>query len=163
MADELPRLQYGGAMVRPSQSGYSAIEPFNATVTDISGGFARVARDTLSGVYSVTAKYQLNELEYLWWGAFYHTTLLEGSLPFIAELALDTPNIREYVCQIVKTPGNPKNLGFYKEVTLTLQAEPIIDTAYNETLVLMLSILGDDFWAAINHLEHATNEGAPLV
>jgi len=163
MADELPRLQYGGVMMRPSQSGYSAIEPFNATVTDISGGFARVARDTLSGVYAITAKYQLNELEYLWWGAFYHTTLLEGSLPFIAELALDTPNIQEYVCQIVKTPSSSKNLGFYKEITLTLQAEPIIDTAYNEAVSIALGTLGDDFWSAISCLEHATNEGAPLV
>lgn len=155
----LPRLMYGNQMVRPVQDDYSAPQPYGANVTDIAGGFARVAADTVGNVYQVTATYRFNELEYLWWGGFYHTTLLEGAMPFVAELALDTPVIQEYTCQIVARPSNPRNLGFYTEVTLTLQAEPIIDHEYNAAMVTWLSAFGDDSEAAFLTLERMTNEG----
>lgn len=155
------RLEYGGQMIRPVQDGYSAPQPFGAEVTDIPGGFARVASDTLGNVYQVTATYRFDAMQYLWWGAFYHTTLLEGTLPFIAELALDTPVIQEYTCQIVAAPSNPRNLGFYTEVTLTLQAEPIIDHEYNQAIVDSFGGMGEETPQVLNLLDLLANEWMP--
>lgn len=142
---DLPKLMFGGEMVRPVQDGYAATDPFSGVVTDIKGGFSRVARDAMGGVYDVTATYKFDDVQYLWWGAFYHTVLKDGAMPFLAELALDTPVIQSYVCQIVARPGNPDNRGFYKEVTLKLQAEPVIDEAYNAALADLLSLYGYDY------------------
>lgn len=162
MSETLPRLIYAGKPVRPVQAGYTTRDPYGAVVTNIPGGLSRVATDHLAGVYEVSATYQLSSVEYLWWGAFYHTTLKEGSMPFIAELALDTPIIQEYVCQIVAQPSKPRNLGFYTEVTLTLEAEPIIDDAYNDAVVDIIGGgYGDETVAMLNLLDLYANTWCP--
>ena len=158
---DLPQLKFGGEMVRPVQDGYSAADPFSGVVTDIKGGFSRVGRDAMGGVFNVTATYRFDALQYLWWGAFYHTTLLDGALPFEAELALDTPVIQTYVCQIVARPSNPVNLGFYKEVTLQLQAEPVIDEAYNAAVSALLSGYGYDYAEYLDLYDQLANVWMP--
>lgn len=162
MSEILPRLIYAGKPVRPVQAGYTTRDPYGAVVTNIPGGLSRVATDHLSGVYEVSATYQLSAVEYLWWGAFYHTTLKEGSMPFIAELALDTPIIQEYVCQIVSQPSKPRNLGFYTEVTLTLEAEPIIDDGYNQAVVdIVGGGYGEETIEMLNLLDLYANTWCP--
>lgn len=162
MTEDLPRLVYGGQMLRPDQAGYTTRDPYGAVVTDIPGGFSRVATDHLAGVYEVSTTYKLDATQYLWWGAFYHTTLKEGSLPFVAELALDTPIIQEYVCQIVAKPSKPVNIGFYSEVTLTLEAEPIIDDEYNDVIVDIIGGgLGENTGAVLSALDLYANEWCP--
>lgn len=162
MNEDLPRLEYGGVMVRPLQAGYATQDPYGAVVTDIPGGFSRVATDYLSGVYNVTATYQFEQQEYLWWGAFYHTALKEGSIPFIAELALDSPYVSEYVCQIVAQPTKPRNAGFYMEVSLVLQAEPIIDDDYNNAIIDIIGGgYGDMTMEMMNLLDLYANTWCP--
>ena len=162
MSEELPLLQFGGVPMRPSQSGYSTRDPYGAVVTNIPGGMSVIGTDHLSGVYEVTATYQLDAMQYLYWGAFYHTTLKEGSMPFRAELSLDTPLIQEYVCQIVGQPSKPRFLGSgYTEVTLQLEAEPIIDYAYNGAVADVIGGLGYDTVEVLNLLDLYANEWCP--
>lgn len=162
MSEELPLLQFGGVPMRPAQTGYTTRDPYGAVVTNIPGGFSAIATDHLSGIYEVTATYQLDALQYLYWGAFYHTVLKEGSMPFRAELSLDTPLIQEYVCQIVGQPSKPRFLGSgYTEVTLQLEAEPIIDDGYNQAVSDIVGGLGYDTVAVLNLLDIYSNEWCP--
>ena len=161
MTDDLPRFEFGGAMMRPAKSSYQVSDPYSATVTNIPGGLSSITTDHLSGVYQISATYQMTRAEAYFWGAFYQSTLMEGSIPFVAELILDNPFPMEYVCQIVAKPSKPKDTGYYREVTLSLEAVADYDDDFNFALVDWMAVYGECSGEMANMFDIFANEWCP--
>lgn len=141
MYDDLPKLMYGGAMVRPVRDSYSLRQPYGVTKSDVSGTLSRLVRTSFNGPSVVPCTIHLrDEVMMQWWDVFYEYDLAQGSKPFIAELLVNGL-IKEHVCQIVEPPSI-SSPGWKADVSLTLEVVPVRDRCMDISLSLLLPCYG---------------------
>lgn len=140
--EDLPRLQYGGEMVRPERDNYSYNPPYGITKSDIPGTLSRLGRSSFGGPSDVSCTIQLSTPAMLqWWDDFYNYSIAEGSKRFVMEL-LVSGFIQEHVVQIVNRP-TANTVGWKGSVDLVLQAVPIIDRCAMASRLLITQCQGD--------------------
>lgn len=149
----LPRLEYGGELLLPAVKGYTFPQPFGVRVTTLPGGPSIAKADHLGGPTTVQVTYQLNtQTKIEFFQDFYHTSLLEGSLPFECLLALEGPIAIEHTAKIVQAPQYPIMTGFYAEVVCLLEATPSIDPVLSAARVAFYALYGDQAPIVLNQL-----------
>lgn len=141
MYDDLPKLMYGGAMVRPVRDSYSLRQPYGVTKSDVSGTLSRLVRTSFNGPSVVPCTIHLRDEGMMqWWDVFYEYDLAQGSKPFIAELLVNGL-IKEHVCQIGEPPSI-SSPGWKADVSLTLEVVPVRDRCMDASLSLLLPCYG---------------------
>lgn len=141
MYDDLPKLMYGGVMVRPVRDSYSLRQAYGVTKSDVSGTLSRLVRTSFNGPSVVPCTIHLRDEGMMqWWDVFYEYALAQGSKPFIAELLVNGL-IKDHVCQIVEQPSI-STPGWKADVSLTLEVVQVRDRCMDMSLSLLLSCYG---------------------
>ncbi|RTA29640.1 hypothetical protein e2701_00053 [Klebsiella phage e270.1] len=149
--DDLPRLEYGGEMVRPARDNYNYNPPWGATKSDIAGTLSRLGRSAFGGPADVSCTVQLHSPAMLqWWDDFYNLEIAEGTKRFVMELFVNG-FIQEHVVQIVSRPA-AVTVGWKGSIDLQLQAVPIIDRCAMASRLLITKCQGDHSSCYINDL-----------
>lgn len=143
MYDDLPKLMYGGVMVRPVRDSYSYQSAYGVTKSDTSGTLSRLVRTSFNGPSIVPCTIHLRDEGMMqWWDVFYEQSISQGSKPFIAELLVNGL-IKEHVCQIVDRPSI-SSPGWKADVSLNLEVVPVRDRCMDISLSLLLPCYGAD-------------------
>lgn len=146
------------------QEGYSVEDGEAVLRAKLSGGPGRQRLDMLGAASIVDVTLVLTSDEYRYWRAFFRSAIVEGSLPFLIDLVIDTADISEYQVQII--PGTTK-LGSVQGdahfVPMQLEVMmPVADAAYDIALVLLYELYGQDAGPVLDLLEYIVNEGWPV-
>ncbi|AGF89331.1 hypothetical protein SP069_00255 [Salmonella phage SP069] len=141
--DDLPRLEYGGEMVRPDRDNYSYVPPYGVTRSDIAGTLSRLGRSSFGGPATVSCTVQLATPAMLqWWDDFYNFAIAEGSKRFVMELLVNG-FIQEHVVQIVNRV-TANTVGWKGSIDLQLEAVPIIDRCAMASRLLITQCQGNN-------------------
>jgi hypothetical protein len=122
--------------------GYTARRGNAVIATELDGGRPRLRRDILNPSSRVTVSWVFNAEQYNYYQAFYHTTTIEGSLPFDIDLIIDRANKQEYEAsfvpessQLTSKQGDVFFVSAELYVTAAVRdatADAALVTAYNE-------------------------------
>lgn len=151
MTDDLPRLMFGGEMVRPERDSYNYNAPWGVNASNIDGTLSRLNRRSFGGPANVSCAVQLHSPAMLqWWDDFYNYTLAEGSKRFLMELFVNG-FIQEHVVQIVSRTSSDV-VGWKGIIQLQLEAIPIIDRCAMASRLLITQCQGDHSACYLNDL-----------
>lgn len=145
----------------PDNSGYASTEGVDVLVAKVDGGPARYRRDFIGATSTVNVTWRnVTKAGYAYLRAFYNTAVARGSLPFLADLILDSADLIEHECYFV--PGSfgtqSVNGGVLFDVTAQLEVKPLpIDDALNQSYVDVYTAFGEDAEEALALLEQLVN------
>lgn len=140
----------------PSQEGYS-VEIGDAVLRARPGsGQSRQRLDMLGAPHIVSVSFALDRLRHAYWRAFFRTTIVEGSLPFLIDLIIDGGTLAEYEAKIV--PGSVamsgvRGLTHFVQAQLEVKAT-VADALADAGLVTMFEIYDADASAILDLLAH---------
>jgi hypothetical protein len=118
MTEKLPFL--------PEQNSYGVTFSQNAIMVKLAGGVARVRADQFGAASQVSASWLLEEPDWAQFQGFWHYTAKRGTVPFLADLIVDTPYPTQYKVQMI--PGSyrvDQVKGRARRVSMTLEIEPV--------------------------------------
>jgi hypothetical protein len=118
MTEKLPFL--------PEQSSYGATFSQDGIMVKLAGGVPRLRADQFGASSQVNASWLLKDTEWAEFQGFWHWTAKRGTVPFLADLIVDTPYPTQYKCFMV--PGTYKVdqvKGLARRVSMQLEIEPV--------------------------------------
>lgn len=133
----------------PEQQGYSVESSADAvTRIQLDGGAGRYRQDLFGVSDLVTCSWILDPQEYNWFKAFYRVHS-SGSIPFLAELIVDSAELQEYECRIM--PGTFKldqQQGFAYFVSAVLECVAVNEPSSvdDDNLMYISALLGPDYF-----------------
>ncbi|QAY02003.1 hypothetical protein VpaJT1_75 [Vibrio phage VpaJT_1] len=157
---DLPQLYYGGDYLRPERDSYSFTNPDGARRTTTSGGPMRIETDHLGGPFNVSVQYYCPTPQMArWFQLFWLRETFEGSIPFQAALALESPEVFEdYVVRLRGAPQWNQFTGINGRVSVSYEVEQrTADYETEDTQFWFYQEYGDDADDVLNELEKLTN------
>jgi hypothetical protein len=149
--------------LRPMQDNYGFSLPEESIATVLKGGKPRIRQDVIGAWKVLDVSWFVDKGDYNYFMAFYRNTIKHGSLPFTIDLIMDDFEIKEYTVQLV--PGSLSigtMRGFTQVITAQLYVQPLPeDSDYDEALVVMYGLYGDQALNIINLLEVTVNTYLP--
>lgn len=144
----------------PAQDGYAAQDADDAVLrAKVSAGPSRTRLDMLGAPADVSVTFQMNPNEYQYWRAFFRSTIVEGSLPFLLDLLLDFPELTEHQVKIV--PGSARlsgQRGLLYVVSMRLEVKVVeADADLDATVAMLFEQYGDQGDAILISLERLVN------
>jgi len=128
--------------LQPDSSSYSVTDGTEVVSTSLDGGAGRYRRDIVNASSIVTCQWTLNRDQYQYIRAFYRSGVESGSLPFLIDLVLDMPYLREFEAYFI--PNSMKlseQKGYMYRVSANLEVTPLAaDTEYDLNIVTLYSI-----------------------
>lgn len=118
MTEKLPFL--------PEQNSYGVTFSQNAVMVKLAGGVARVRADQFGAASQVNASWLLEDKDWAQFQGFWHYTAKRGTIPFLADLIVDTPYPTQYKVQMI--PGSyrvDQVKGAARRVSMSLEIEPV--------------------------------------
>jgi hypothetical protein len=147
----------------PLQNGYSFTLSEEAIATVLRGGKPRIRQDIIGAWKVVNVSWNLDMFKYDYFMAFYRSSINHGTLPFDIDLIVDNASLAEYTAQFI--PGSisiPEISGGRRVITAQLFVKPLaIDSNFDESLVLMYELYGDQALNIINLLGITVNTYLP--
>lgn len=108
-------------LLRPNSSGYTATAGNEIMSAATDGGASRSRRDFIGAPALINVAWMLDEDGFDYLGAFFRTGTANGSLPFLCDLLLDRPMLREHTCKFV--PGSFKPIASTAAFTFNAAAQ----------------------------------------
>lgn len=144
----------------PDSSSYSATPGNGVVRSTTSGGPSRTRLDVLGAPAAVHVKWLLGPEGYEYIMAFFRTAVMQGSLPFLVDLLLDSSAVSEYEAKFIPgTLGLVEQSGLLYVVEADLEVMPMEEDAdYDDTLVWVYEAYGDDAANFFTELEILVNE-----
>lgn len=148
------------------QEGYSLDDGDAVLRAKVSSGPSRMRLDMLDAPMAVAVALVLEPQEFNYWRAFHRTTIARGSLPFLMDLMIDSPDVAEYQVQIV--PGSVKTgvqgtahlVQMELEVSMS-ETPPTAD--YDTAIVMLQGLYGARAPNVLLSLEKLANHDLPRV
>lgn len=154
----LPKL-----LLPPSQAGYSADYGQSSLYVELSGGPGASRRDFIGNVARVSVSWSLPPEEANYLMAFRRSSTNYESDPFLLDLCLDSPDLKEYQAKFV--PGSFRLVGYRgneRSYTAELEVKPTAaDAEYDATLTMLYDNYGGEGSNILNLLEELVNEDLP--
>lgn len=148
---DLPHLRYAGKMLLPERDSYSYTPPRGVVQSNIGGQLSRLGRANIGGPAMVSCTLFLNDPAMLqWWDAFYNYSIAEGSKRFQMRLFV-SGFIRDHVVQLIDTP-QVTTAGWYGTVQLSLEAVPINDRCFNQSVLYFYECYGSSTSCMVNDI-----------
>lgn len=131
----------------PSKAGYSGQQGAEAASVALDSPAAAYRAVEARPAARVSASWQCSPADYQYLRALYRTGTSQGSLPFLAGLVLDGPELRAYVARFI--PGSLRlasvqglTLSVSAELEVTLMAGDDVDAGYYAALTAMYEAYG---------------------
>lgn len=156
----LPQLLYGGEYLRPERDSYSFTNPDGSRRTSTSGGPMRIETDHLGGTFRVSVEYYCPTQSMVrWFQMFWLRATFEGSIPFQAALAVQSPEVFEdYIVRLLSAPKWNGFTGFDGRVSVEYEVEQLaLDYELEDTLYWLYQEYGDEAASTLQELENLTN------
>jgi hypothetical protein len=147
----------------PDQSGYSVTDGSEVIRQQLDGGLGRYRADILNASREVNCQWTVGPDEYRYLRAFYNTN---KALAFSIDLYLDEPELTEHVAHFVPDSFSlSSQSGLTFVVNARLEVEPIDNSEYDESLILMVDTYGgfEEAIEFMNGLEKLTNYDLPKI
>lgn len=148
----------------PSKPGYSVGDSADAVLrAKVGAGPSRQRLDFPRAPHQVTVSFSLDSAQYDYWRAFWSTGIEYGSLPFLIDLIIDAEDLAEYEAKFVPGSVSLSDVsGLRYQVDAILEVKPNVrDREYDETLVMLYDIYGEDVPIILNMLEKLVNVDLP--
>ena len=125
-------------LVTPEEDSYTMEDGEEVQSTKLDGGAGRYRRDIIGATSRVRCRWKLSQEEYLYFRAFYRSTILNGSLPFLIDLLLDWPLLTEHTAYFDGEPKLSRISGHMHQVQADLEVEPVaLDAEYYDAIVML--------------------------
>lgn len=145
------------------QEGYAFQEPEHVLRAKLGTGPSRMRLDMLGAPIEVDVTMVLDPGQYQYWRAFYRASILLGSLPFLADLLIDTPELQERECRII--PGTHQLTGVRGDahmVSMRLEVKVPVEALEAEAAIAMLyGFYGEGSLDLLNRLAQLVNSDLP--
>jgi hypothetical protein len=129
----LPKL-----LVTPEESNYTFEDGQEVVRVELEGGAGRYRRDVIGAASLVRCRWLLSQEQYFYLRAFYRSTVLNGSLPFLIDLLLDIPTLTEHTAYFKNEPRLNRVQGHMHQVQADLEVEPVaLDSDYYDAVVML--------------------------
>ncbi len=144
-------------------SSYTAAFGNEILSVQVQNGPMRVRRDFVGAVSMVAAQWVLTDLEYQYLMAFYRSTIVMGTLPFLLDMVIDYAVVAEHQCRFM-----PSSLGLSAVqgdayiVKAQLEVKPVsTDAEFDNSLTDMFDAYGDGAQEILGLLETFANVTLP--
>lgn len=144
----------------PLQAGYSAETDSGVITQQLDGGPPRFRRVSSNNISNVSCSFNFDELGYQYVMAFYRIWMRTPSKPFMVEMFLDDPEVKEYRCWFVPNSvklTSKKGLRYRVSVQFFVESErhdPVQDE-------LIVDLVNRDDASIFNPLDHYANVEMP--
>lgn len=144
----------------PLQAGYACEIDSGVISQQLDGGAPRFRRVAKNNVGSVSCSFKLDELGYQYVMAFYRIWCRVPSRPFLIEMFLDDPEIKDYTCWFVPNSVKltSKNGLIYNVSAQLIVENQRIDSNQDDVIVAIVNESATDIF---NPLEHLANVALP--
>lgn len=123
----------------PDSDGYALKSGKEVVVNQLDGGAPRIRLDQLNTVGICTVRWTVGQNDYNYLQAFYRTTTLKGSKPFLMDLIFDNAAATEYTVQFVEqTFQLASQIGLQYTVAASLYVTPAPPVAANDNSLVGL-------------------------
>jgi hypothetical protein len=140
----------------PDADSYGATDGSEWLRTELDGGVGRYRKDKIGASMMVNVQWTLNPAQYAYWKSFYAVV---GSNAFLCDLVSDDGNgPKEHTCNFI--PGSvglasQKGLTYVQRAQLEVKPLPR-DADYDESIIVIYELLGDDAEEIFLSLAHLT-------
>jgi len=150
--------------VLPQEAGYSATGGARFHYADLDGGRGRRRRRFIGTTNRVSVTFLFDTTEYGYWEAFRRTAISEGSLPFLLDLILDTPDPVTYEVALMPDSVQMQPNGDARIVQMELEVKPLpVDTEFDLATLAAFEAGGDLYPDLLARLAVFVNEDAPAA
>lgn len=144
----------------PLQSGYGAETDSGVITQQLDGGPPRFRRVSSNNIGSVSCSFNFDELGYQYVMAFYRIWMRTPSKPFIVEMLLDDPEVKDYRCWFVPNSVKLNSVnGLRYKVSVQFFVESERHDPEQDELIVDLVNRGED--KIFNPLDHYANVEMP--
>lgn len=148
----------------PSKAGYTVTESAEAVLrAKVGAGLPRQRLDFASAPQQVAVTFSLDQGQYRYWRAFWRNGIAYGTLPFLIDLTIEDYELAEYEAMFV--PGSVSLAdvsGLRYQISGVLDVKPnVADMEYDDALIMLYGLYGDDAKNMLNLLATLVNEDLP--
>ncbi len=141
----------------PDKATYSYSPKNDVVEVSLDGGLSRRRRDIIGSSSRISCTWFLLPHEFQYFMAFYRSHLKRGALPFTIDLLLEQPFLEEVTAAFVANTLRSKQIGLSFEVEAELETVPLVDTDYDDMILLFYDETGSGENAFFNVLQQLTN------
>lgn len=120
------------------QEGYALVDGEAVLRAKVGAGPSRQRLDMLGAPAEIDMTLVLGGGEYQYWRAFYRSTLVEGALPFLVDLVIDTATPQECTAKII--PGTHRLSGVNGDAHMVQMRLEVVmpDPPVDDAAIIML-------------------------